>query len=450
MRDPCPRASGHAEAIALFRHGVIGSLLGRDFAHGELSAELRALSQQRWRPPGSTVTHRYGASTIERWYYAYRARGLAGLTPQLRSDAGRGRMLDAATAGMLLDIRREHPRASSPLILRTLVAQGVLAEGQISAATLNRLYAEHGLRREGRKSLPGAPRERRRWSTSQPGVLWHGDVCHGPTLDGRIPVRIHALLDDHSRYVVALDVYTREREVEMLDLLGKALVRVGKPQALYLDNGSTYIGDRLQAVCARMGMGLRHAQPGDPEARGKMERFWRTLREQCLDFIAPSASLHDVRVRLHAWLDRHYHGAPHAGLLGRTPAAAWTGGDSAMRALQDGELEAAFVERESRRVRKDGTIEINGKTWETDTGLLAGKSVTVRIPLPPTDTTALPCIEHGERVHSLHLVNPTANAAKARRQIQAPERPASTGFDPATTQLHRATGRLNPNPKDTP
>lgn len=336
------------------------------------------------------------------------------------------------------------------MILRTLIAEGVLSPGQVSEATLNRLYADHGLRRQGRKCTPGAPRERRRWNTSRPGMLWHADVCHGPTLQGRVPVRIHALLDDHARYVVALEVYNREREVEMLDLLGRALVREGKPQALYLDNGSTYIGDRLQAVCGRLGIGLRHAQPHDPEARGKMERFWRTMREQCLDFIPPSATLHDIRVRLHAWLDKYYHGAPHAGLLGRTPAAAWATGESAMRALEERELETAFLERERRRVRKDGTLQISGDTWELDGGLLAGKAVTVRIPLPPTDGTALPYVEHGKRIIPLHLVDTIENASRARKPIPTTQAPTPTGFDPATTQLRIAIGRLNPNKENTP
>lgn len=448
METYTPGVSARAEEVALFRHAVIGSLLGRDFDHGELSEALRALAQQRWRPPGSAISRRFGASTIERWYYAYRAAGLAGLMPQRRQDAGRARTLDEAMREMLLDIRREYPRASAPLILRTLISHGTLSPGEVSVATLNRLYADHGLRRQGRNRSPGAPRERKRWQTAQPGMLWHGDVCHGPTLDGRIPVRIHALLDDHSRYVVALDVYSREREVEMLEIFGKALVREGKPRALYLDNGSTYIGERLQAVCGRLAVGLRHAQPRDPEARGKMERFWRTMREQCLDFIPPSASLHDIRVRLHAWLDQHYHAAPHAGLLGRTPAAVWATSESAMRPLEVGELESAFVEREDRRVRKDGTLTIEGKTWELDAGFLAGKVVTVRIPLPPASGTTLPCVEHGERTISLHLVDPTGNAKKGRKPVSAPKPVVETGFDPATTQLQLATGQLNPNKKE--
>ncbi len=119
-------------------------------------------------------------------------------------------------------------------------------------------------------------------------ALWHGDVCHGPSLriDGKVrPLRIHALLDDASRYVVALEAHHTEREVDMLGLFVRALRRHGKPDALYLDNGSTYRGDTLATACARLSVSLVHAKPYEPEARGKMERFWRTLREGCLDFV---------------------------------------------------------------------------------------------------------------------------------------------------------------------
>ena len=91
--------------------------------------------------------------------------------------------------------------------------------------------------------------------------------------------------------------------------------------ALDLDNGSTYRGQTLSLACARMGTALIHAKPYDAPARGKTERFWRTLREGCLDFVGSLTSLHDLNVRLWAWLDEHYHRAPHAGLVGATLAA---------------------------------------------------------------------------------------------------------------------------------
>ena len=114
-----------------------------------------------------------------------------------------------------------------------------------------------------------------------------------------------------------------ERARDTLHIFVRALRRHGCPDVLYLDNGPTYRGDLLRLGCERLGITLLHAAPYDPQARGKMERFFRTLRGQCLRFLGQRASLHDVNVRLWAWLDMHYQTAPHAGLLGRTPNAAW-------------------------------------------------------------------------------------------------------------------------------
>ena len=130
-----------------------------------------------------------------------------------------------------------------------------------------------------------------------------------------MPLRIHGMLDDCSRALIALEPLETEREVDMLEVFIRALLIHGKPDALYLDNGATYRGHALRLACERLGITLIHAQPHDPQARGKMERFWRTLREQCLDFIGTASSLHDVRVRLVAFADE-YHRTPHSGLMG--------------------------------------------------------------------------------------------------------------------------------------
>lgn len=110
----------HAEAVALFRSEVIGALTRRDLARGDLRAELTALSRTPLRPPSAKRTRTFSVTSLERWYYAYRARGLAGLRPESRSDRGRGRDLAPALRTLLLDIRREQPSASVPLVLRTL------------------------------------------------------------------------------------------------------------------------------------------------------------------------------------------------------------------------------------------------------------------------------------------------------------------------------------------
>ena len=265
-----------AEEIALFRHQLIAPLTLSDLPHGELRERLVQISRQRVRVPLADATRTFSITTLERWYYAFRVGGLEALKPAGRTDRGRGRALTPEVKALLLDIRRENPTASAALILRTLVADGRLTKGAISMVTLRRLYRDHRLDRATLARLDRG-KTRLRWEAARPNALWHGDVCHAAPIllaGTRIPVRIHALLDDASRYVVAIEAQHTEREVDMLAILADTLRRRGMPDALYLDNGSTYSGDTLRIACGRLGISLLHARPYDPEARGKMERFW--------------------------------------------------------------------------------------------------------------------------------------------------------------------------------
>lgn len=449
LKTPSPIDS--AEAIAFFRLQVIGSLVGRDFDHGELRAEIRVVASKHWRAPGSVVSRTYSVPTIERWYYGFQAGGIEALFPKRRSDCGRGRALTDVQKELLLDIRRAHPSVSAPTIIDTLVRAGRLDAGQLAPSTLNRLYARHGLRRKPRNATEY--RSRRRWQAAAPGMLWHADVCHGPELvdeaGHRSPVRIHAILDDASRYVVALEVHGREREVEMLGMFGRAIQRVGAPKKIYLDNGATYSGAALVSVCGRLSVALVHAKPYDPEARGKMERFWRTMREQCLDHLGGMASLHDIRVRLHAWLDQRYHGSAHAGLLGRDPRAVWNGSNVCER-VEDATFLRAFSARDRRRVRKDNTLDVDGVVYEIDASFLAGKYVDLVRYLPPVGPEHRPHAVAEDRNWALHPVEPVANSTRTRPPIQNNPKPAvdKADFDVAGTLLHEATGKLKTNKDD--
>jgi putative transposase len=437
------RPKDAAEEIAIFRAQVIGPLLTCEFAsHGDLAMAIRALSRTRHRPPKTTTTRTFSQATLERWYYRFKKGGLAAITPQRRSDVGHARELTSEQRDLLLDIRREHPTTSGALILRTLELDGRLKKHAVSLSTLNRLYKEHGVDRPALRIVADG-RVRLRWQADRVDALWHSDVCHGPAMKiaGRtVPLRIHALLDDHSRYVLAITATTTEREVEMLSLLVKGMRgRQRRPEALYLDNGSTYTGDVLSTACSRLGIGLLHAQPYDPQARGKMERFWRTLREGCLDHIGTPSSLHDVQVRLLAFLAKHYHVAPHASLMGRSPAEVYENAPRYDVAIDETTLGAALTVRARRRIRRDGTLEIGGVTFETRTGFLAGRVVTVGRSL--LDPTSDPWIEHETERYLVGRVDPEENS---RRKQPSPDRPQSgldVPFDPAGAMLAALVGR---------
>lgn len=278
---------------------------------------------------------------------------------------------------------------------------------------------------------------RRRWSAEAPGVLWHADICHGPSLkiDGRAkPLRIHGILDDASRFVVALRAFHTEREVDMLSLFVDALRLHGKPRMLSLDNGSTYRGEVLSVACQRLGIQLIHAQPYDPQARGKMERFWRTARQGCINHLDGMASLHDVQARLLAFVDRHDLPLPHSGLLGRCPADVYCTERIYADPVPDADLRDALTVRVTRRVRKDRTVPVGGIDWEVEDGYLAGRKVIIARSLFAPD--AAPWIEHEDKRLRLRPLDPVANglrpnrgAKRARRGIDA------IPFDPATAAL---------------
>jgi putative transposase len=118
----------HAEAVALFRSEMVGALMRHGLDRGELATALSELSPQRFRPPGAKSTKTYSVATLERWYYAYKSGGLEALRPSPSSDRGRCRDLTAEQRKLLLGIREEHPQASVPVILRTLVAEGRLEQ----------------------------------------------------------------------------------------------------------------------------------------------------------------------------------------------------------------------------------------------------------------------------------------------------------------------------------
>jgi putative transposase len=443
----------HAESVAIFRQTVIGSLLLREFSHGELRAELEALSRQRFRPPEAASTRCYAVPTLERWYYACKKRGPEALVPKARADKGHGRKLDAETRELLCDIRADNRCASVPLILSTLQEEGRLPkapddEHAISPQTVRKLFAQRGLTRVSAKAAANddpeqGPLMRLKWQASHPGALWHGDVCHFSILNGGVkkPVRIHAHLDDASRYIVGIEAFWTEREEDMLTLFIDALRVHGPPDALYLDNGSTYRGEVLITVCQRLGILLLHPKPHNPQARGKMERFWRTLREGLLAFCTGEISLEELNRRLRAFVER-YHNKPHTGLLGRSP-------NSAYRAhkhtddLDEQKLHKALLVRESRRVGQDNIVRVDGVAWELGQGFLAGKKVTiVRSLFTPA---APPAVEIEGKLLPLHPVDPVHNAKRKRPALRTPElqkapRPR-VAFDPSATLLKSAKAK---------
>ena len=149
-----------------------------------------------------------------------------------------------------------------------------------------------------------------------------------------------------------------------------ALIRRGLPARLYVDNGSACRSRHLSLVCARLGVALIHARAFQPAGKGKIERFFRTLRAGWLRHLGDDVldNLQTLNSSLWAWIEGEYHNSPHRGLdEGRTPLEQWALASAGVRypdATLD--LDDLFLFEARRRVYKDRTVSLNGRAYEVD------------------------------------------------------------------------------------
>ncbi len=215
----------------------------------------------------------------------------------------------------------------------------------------------------------------------------------------------------------------------MIDLLVRAIRRYGAPRVLYLDNGSTYRGEMLELVCARLSIRLVHAKPYDPEARGKMERFWRTLREQCLMFVGSQKTHDDVQMDMQRFLDQSYHPRAHSSLLGQSPNQVWR--NARLRTVREDELAQALEVRRPVLVRNDGSVMHESQFFQVPKTFLCGKKAILVTSLYDPRRVYL---EFDDKRFALTRVDAVHNGVSGRKKqpsTQPINNPAaSTGFDP--------------------
>jgi transposase InsO family protein len=377
---PLPVAS-HDEAVALFRYGLIADLLHLPPGHRRLQAQLREKAEREYEIPGS-VRRRVAAETLRDWLYAYRRGGFDALKPRARRDLGHVRALPQAVADQLCALKEAHPAFSVAMLIATARQQQLVpAEIVLAPATVHRVLSRQGLM--ARPTDEPTTKDRRRFAFDAPNELWMSDVMHGPSVLDVDDRRRHktyliALLDDATRMIPAAVFARNETVAAFLPVFERAIQRRGLPKRVYVDNGAAYRSRHLALVCAKLGVTLIHARPFQPQAKGKLERWFRTVRTQLL----PTLTNTDTRDRealnrrLWAWIEDEYHDAPHRGLAGATPIDRWAASAAHIQ-LPTSDLSDVFLFEEKRQVQQDRTVSLHGVVYEVDAALV-GETITLR------------------------------------------------------------------------
>jgi transposase InsO family protein len=411
-------AKKQSEEVALFRYGVIGDLVHLPPGAKGLYARLKEKAAIDYRIPGS-LRVRVAEETIRDWLKAYRRGGLDSLMPRLRTDRGQSRALPRELSDLLVSIKDEKPELSVQLVIREAIARGKVPEGlPLAPSTVHRLLSRAGLMAK----RPGEPssKDHRRFVFEKAGDLWMSDVMHGPsvTVAGRKrKAYLIAFIDDATRVVPYAAFALSESTAAFLPVLKEAVLRRGAPRRLFVDNGSAFRSHQLALACAKLGVTLIHARAYHPEAKGKMERWFRTVRLQLLPLLQPAdlASLDALNRRLWTWVEGEYHRSPHRGLDGATPLDKWASVADEVRYL-GADIDDLFFHEAKRKVAKDRTVSLDGIAYEVDAALV-GEVVMLRYD-PSKPGRAVQVWAKGEKVQDAKPVDAHANCFVKRETPQ--------------------------------
>jgi transposase InsO family protein len=420
------------EQIALFRYGVISDLVSGPLAPGEKEELLSKIAAKQWQIPGTERTH-IGRSTVRDWIAQYEALGFEGLRPAQRRDAGRARAIPEKVQELLLKLRAERPKASVRSLISAVKLSGkVNPKIRLARSTVHRFLTAHGVPTQESES---AEPDSLAFTHPHTGDLWMSDLMHGPRL--LVPGRsegpktyLYTFLDDASRMSPYSAFYQLENAACFQEAFKQALLRRGIPRRLYVDNGATFKTHHLQVICASLNIALIHSRPHKPRGRGKVERFFRTVRSAFLphlseDMLSDLASLNRV---FWAWLEAEYHQTPHRGLDEVTPLDRFMADQALVRPAPE-DLEQLMRMKATRRVGRDRTVRLEGRLYEAPDGYAGQRLEVLYDPYDPTLPVHFRTSEDTKEIRLRRLdLHTNATLHRGKGKPPAQEAAAKTGI----------------------
>ena len=399
--------------IALMKYSAIAPVIsGLPAQYKSFSEYFREVSERGILHPDGGLRH-YAVSTIAKWYELYVKDGFDALKPSGRSDEGKTRKLDRAVQEQIIYLKEHYPRMSAAAIYKQLQHDGSVRRGELSESTvlrfINRLCVE--------KKLTGH-QDMRRYERPHINEVWCGDSSAGPYLktpDGKKHrVYVIALIDDASRMVVGIDVFFNDTFVNLMSVLKSAVSKYGVPKVLNFDNGSAYKNRQMELLAARIGSILTYCRPYTPTAKAKIERWFRTMKDQWMASLdmRDFHSLDSLRGSLLSFV-RSYNLAPHSSLKGKSPQDRFFSEPDIIRRLETRQIRECFLLELERRVSADSVIVIDGVEYEVDYRF-AKQRITLRY---SPDMKEISVVEHDGSLTPIRLLNKQENASVMREKI---------------------------------
>jgi len=407
---------------------VLGAI---DMAEGNsIQARIRAVSQMTFSDEEGHP-RQFTWRTIQTWYSRFQKHGVTVMENQPRSDKGKIRKVpletvDEAVQKVLPKLRQRIPRLS--VLYRLCLEEGLLTRSQIAPNTFRRIVKQYELLQPDAES---SHKLRLAFAKAHANEMWQADTLYGPYVRIQgvpVPTRLIAFLDDASRVCCHGQFFPAENVDTLIEALRAAFYKRGVPASLYVDNGSIYTSKEIIQICARVGCVLAHAPVRDGAAKGKVERFFRSVREQFLCRQLDLSSVEALNRQFTHWVEESYNAQPHS-VLGMSPLDRFALDRSRVRYLPPNQAndELFFVE-EDRHVRADNTFSFKSLRFEAPRHL-PERTVQVRFERK-SPTQRVVVYYKGERMGEARPLDPVANDRPPQGSGPAGRPPRKPGADP--------------------
>lgn len=395
---------------AYLKMRVLGAI---DMAEGHcIAARIKSVSQMSFTDEDGHP-RQFTWRTIQTWYSRYQKHGVTVMENKARSDKGKSRKVpleDVAEA-----VRKVRPKAygktpTLALLYRLCIEEGLLTRSQIAPNTFRRVVKQYELLKPDAEC---SNKLRLAFAKAHANELWQADTLYGPfvKINGTpVQTRLIAFIDDASRVCCHGQFFPAENVDTLIESLRAAFYKRGVPHALYVDNGSIYTSKEILQICARVGCLLHHTPVRDGAAKGKIERFFRTVRDQFLARQLDLSCLDALNRQFTPWVEEDYNARLHS-VLGMSPLDRYALDRGRVRFLPPNEAndELFFVEEE-RHVRADNTFAFKSLRWEAPRHL---PDRTIQVRFQRSQPVARVVVYYkGERMGEARLLNPVANDRK--------------------------------------
>lgn len=392
---------------------VLGAI---EFAEGKtIKARIQNVSQMVFTSEEGEPLQ-FTWRTIQTWYSHYKKHGVTAMRPKPRSDKGRTRKVEPekvqeAIEQVLPEFNGRPSNIAS--VYRACIEKGLLRREEVAPNTFRRMVNTYELFKPQTQT---EDKRRLAFAKAHANDMWQADTMFGPHVrDGhkKVQTKLIAFVDDASRVCCHGEFFLAENTDTLIKALRSALYKRGVPDAMYVDNGSIYTSKEITQICLRIGTQLLHTPVRDGAAKGKVERFFRTVRQSFLNKALDLSSIDSLNKAFSQWVEEEYNGRQHS-VLGMRPIDRFGLDLSRIRYLPPGDTndELFFVE-EARTVRADNTFSFKSMRFEAPRDLRSRK-VQIRYNRLNCDKTVV--FYKGERMGEARQVDFVANDRPPKKQ----------------------------------